>query len=145
MRPDLTRILVTGSRRYKDRERVYTVLDGLHRRFGGLLVVHGWADGADTLADDWVGDRWRQGDPDRAERHPADWGGPCRRQCHHGPRRRRRDGTLICQAAGTYRNREMGDAGARGFVAFPLPGSVGTYDMIGYAGTCGIPDLLAVA
>jgi len=145
MAAEFTRILVTGGRHYRDRQHVYEVLDGLYARFGPLLVVHGGARGADTLADDWVTSRKARGLAVDREVHEARWYDPCRQSCRPGHRKARGHASSYCPAAGEYRNHEMGDLGARGFVAFPDPGSVGTHRMINYAKAKGIPDLLAVA
>lgn len=57
------RVLVCGGRDYWDREHVYAVLDELDRRDyvglnglarGGLVIITGGCDGADTLALQWA-------------------------------------------------------------------------------------------
>jgi hypothetical protein len=65
--------------------------------------------------------------PVRLESFPAYWEGPCRPECHHGPRAVWR-GRSICPAAGPYRNGAMVAAGAdQGLGALhsrtPSPGS----------------------
>jgi hypothetical protein len=46
-------ILVCGGRDYTDRFRVAEVLSE-YLRYANLTIVHGAADGADTLAEDWA-------------------------------------------------------------------------------------------
>lgn len=144
--PPPARVLVTGSRHYTDRGRVWAVLDAAYARLGPLVVVHGDASGADRLAKAWAVRRAGQlGWAVTHEPHPADWPGPCREECRgaggHGPRKQRRGGGTYCPAAGEYRNREMGDLGAAGYAAFPLPGSAGTWRMVAYARSKAIPPL----
>lgn len=62
------RVLVTGGRKYDDREFIYGKLDELHNQVGIALVIHGAATGADSLARGWAVSRGVQHDP-----HPADW------------------------------------------------------------------------
>ncbi len=108
-----TRIIVCGGRKYGNRAFVYVSLDILLEIYGPtMIIVHGWAKGADSLADDWCRERGV-----KAERHPADWD-------THG------------RGAGPIRNREMAQAGADLCVAFP--GTSGTQSMINEATACGI-------
>lgn len=48
------RVLVCGGRDYASRERVYAVLDKLHRESGISRIIEGGARGADRLASDWA-------------------------------------------------------------------------------------------
>jgi hypothetical protein len=48
------RVLVCGGRAYKDRGKVFEVLDGLHREHGALIIIEGGAVGADTFAGEWT-------------------------------------------------------------------------------------------
>lgn len=105
------RVLVTGSRSWKDTEAIHTALDALARSaaqsgYGGLTVVHGGAKGADTTAALWVAERRRQGWREiAAEAHPvsgAEW---------------REQGN----AAGLRRNARMVDLGADCCLAFINP------------------------
>jgi hypothetical protein len=71
--------IVTGSRRYQNRRVVYDALDREYATWdhkGTFVVVHGAADGADTLAQDWV-DRMRSNGNRRvyAAAFPAHWDG----------------------------------------------------------------------
>lgn len=52
-RGDIT-VLVCGGRDYANQERVFKVMDQLHRQKRIGLVVHGAATGADTLAEGWA-------------------------------------------------------------------------------------------
>ena len=48
------RVLVCGGRDYKDRDKVFDVLDDLHREHGALIIIEGGAAGADTFAGEWT-------------------------------------------------------------------------------------------
>lgn len=115
------RILVTGSRHWTDREVIESALSkatGEHPERHTL--IHGNAKGADTLAAEtvwsWV-KKWGGWD---IEAFPANW-------TKHG------------RAAGPIRNAQMLTKGKPDLVlAFPLPGSVGTWDMIRKANAAGV-------
>jgi ABC-type Fe3+-hydroxamate transport system substrate-binding protein len=47
------RILVTGGRRFDDKELLFTFLDRLHRERSITLVIHGAARGTDSFAEEW--------------------------------------------------------------------------------------------
>jgi hypothetical protein len=71
------RVLITGSRTWTDHDAIHTVLDAIAKEaFAAgdteVVVVHGCASGADTLADLWVRRNAAQW-PVRAERYPAQW------------------------------------------------------------------------
>jgi hypothetical protein len=107
-----TRIIVTGSRALDDRDLVWDALALARWELGPLVVVHGAATGADTLAAQWV----RQ-HPDLgciAEPHPAKW-------------------KELGRAAGPIRNQQMVDAGAVLCLAWPLHNSRGTRDCMARA------------
>lgn len=116
---DPARIIVTGSRDWTDQGAIERALDAiLTRHPEGLVIVHGAARGADTIAATWADRRRAAGVT--PEPHPADWH-------RHG------------RAAGMIRNREMAALGATGCVAFQLNGSPGTAGMIQAARAQGIP------
>lgn len=101
MAEPLIRVLVTGGRDYTDRAAVARALShlGAHFIFGvkpeQIVLVHGAATGADTLAaEEAVKLGWG------VEAHPADWD-------THG------------NAAGPIRNKEMVLLGAHYCVVFP--------------------------
>lgn len=108
------RVLVCGGRRFADYDFLKTVLSAFHLERGPFeIVIHGAADGADSLADQW------------ARRHliptlrfPADWE-------HHG------------RSAGPRRNAEMLRDGKPDLV-LAFPGSRGTADMISKAKAAGV-------
>jgi hypothetical protein len=50
----LGRLLVCGGRDYNDRDRVFAALDKVDSKRKVMLVIHGAATGADTLADEWA-------------------------------------------------------------------------------------------
>ena len=108
------RILVTGSRDWKDRQTIYKVLDR-HSRGGRVTIVHGdCPTGADRMAQDWA-DMMSQ----ESEKHPADW-------------------KKYGRAAGPKRNQAMVDLGADICLAFVIPGSRGTIDCMKRAQKAGI-------
>lgn len=103
------RVIVCGGREYKDRERLYDVLDG----HGIVEVAQGGAPGADTLAFDWA---WSRGVPVKA--FPADWKA-------HG------------RAAGPIRNQRMLDE-FKPDAVIAFPGGRGTADMVRRARAAGV-------
>jgi hypothetical protein len=75
------------------------------------------------------------------ERYPADWQAECRPQCKPNHRRVRRGETAdYCPAVGPYRNQDMVDTGADGWLVFPREGnpSSGTEDCARRAKRAGI-------
>jgi hypothetical protein len=50
------RVLVTGGRTYNDQQAVNLILSRVHAKKPITLLVHGDADGADTLAKQWATD-----------------------------------------------------------------------------------------
>lgn len=50
-------IIVCGGRNFHDRAVVYDALDHILRAYGRVAVIHGGAEGADTLADQWAHER----------------------------------------------------------------------------------------
>lgn len=105
------RVIVTGSREWTNKHEMRRVLGGLPL---GSTVVHGGARGADSIADEVARELGLE-----VEVFPADWE-------QYGKR------------AGHIRNQQMVDAGADYCLAFPLPGSRGTYDMMERAERAGI-------
>lgn len=83
--PDLPHVLVCGGREFADYLLLVKKLDKITADLGKLVVVHGAAAGADTLADKWVQERGHT-----VVRFHADWE-------KHG------------KAAGPLRNQEMLD------------------------------------
>lgn len=132
------RILVTGSRDWADPALIASWLAGQAGDETDVVVVHGGCpDGADAQAEQAARILGY-----RTEPHPADWEGPCRPPaCPPLHRRRRKDGTDYCPAAGPYRNQEMADAGAGLCLAFFWPGAQnrGTADCVRRAQKAGIP------
>lgn len=129
------RILVTGSRDWKDESVIHRVLMEALSKFPGATLVSGACPtGADSIAEMIWGLCF--GAP--VERHPADWVGPCRAACKPGHRRRNNFGGTYCPAAGNYRNQDMVDLGADIVLAFQLNGSRGTQDCIDRAKAAGL-------
>lgn len=107
------RMLVCGGRDYSDTRAAYGALDRVLTKRQVVLLIHGAAPGADTLADQWAESR-------QIERLacPADW---------------KRWGKM----AGPIRNKEMLTHHPDGVVA--LPGGRGTEDMVMQALAAGLP------
>lgn len=51
------RILVTGPRRYANRQRLYQILDAAVEKLALGFLIQGGATGADTLAKEWADER----------------------------------------------------------------------------------------
>jgi hypothetical protein len=114
----MTRILVTGSRAWKDRLAIAQALvEVINERGLPITIVHGGNQrGADQIVDDIA----RSVGLMDVEVHPALWE-------KHG------------KAAGPIRNQEMVDAGADVCLAFPMGESRGTRDCMRRAEAAGIP------
>ena len=107
------RVLITGGRNFDNRELLETTLDAVHASAPLSALIHGAANGADTLAGKWAS---RNGIKIFA--CPANW---------------KRFGW----GAGPIRNREMLELTPDLVVAFP--GGRGTADMISAAEQKRIP------
>ncbi|MFK0288277.1 SLOG family protein [Streptomyces sp. NPDC090499] len=117
----LALIGLTGSRLWTDVRLLEGTLllvwhDALQIGHTGIELMHGCADGADTIGDNWA---VTNGIPRR--RRPADWDGPCGTECQPGHRRRNRRGTEFCPQAGHRRNQQMVDEKPLLFVAAAMP------------------------
>lgn len=119
-------VLVCGGRYFRDRDLAFYALDRVEAERGPIIgLVHGYASGADTLADFWMCytiayeelagkcARW-------ISRQPADWQ-------HYG------------RSAGPIRNRRMLDVHPGIELVLALPGGHGTDDMIACARNKGLP------
>lgn len=152
MKREPYRVLVTGSRDWKDHDLVRDALARARYEAGGpMVVVHGACpSGADAIAAWWCR-RYRHLDI-MWEEHPADWDVCTGPACTPAHRVTRRDGTTYCPTAGHDRNQRMVDLGAAVCLAFLLPcakptcrrrpkphGSHGTADAIERATKAGIP------
>lgn len=100
-------LLVCGGRDYKNRDRVFEILDKTAARVEILAVRHGACPrGADKLADEWARDRGYT-----VQAFPARWG-------DLGP------------SAGPTRNAEMANTAPIPVCAVAFPGGRGTENMI---------------
>lgn len=108
------RVLACGGRDYFDRQVIYTTLTKLHRENQVMVLVHGGASGADTLASEWAA---TMGVP--AEAYVADW-------------------KKYGRAAGVLRNTDMLMNGKPDLVV-AFPGGRGTADMVSQAKKAGVP------
>lgn len=111
------RLLVYGSRDWTDREAIHRDLDAVFAELTDiddtepLIVVNGFAPGADRMADEWASAHERAG----PWRFPARWqvcehshpSVPCPPGFDH--RKRNRHGDDYCPLAGFRRNQEMID------------------------------------
>lgn len=107
------RVLVCGGRDYADANRLYGVLDELHRKQGISCVIEGNARGADRMAGYWA----RKHRIDNLK-FPADW-------------------ATSGKAAGPIRNRQMLEEG-RPDLVLAFPGGRGTADMVRQAKAAGV-------
>lgn len=123
------RVLVAGSRDWRDHETIRRVLDACRMSLmpgDVMVVVHGDnKSGADAIAAHWVRHTFRYGTdgvPVVAEPHPADW-------------------LRLGKRAGAARNQVMVDKGARVCYAFFWEGAenAGTSDCVTRADDAGIP------
>lgn len=135
----LALIGLTGSRLWSDPQRLEDTLleawhDALQLGYTGIELIHGTADGADTMGDQWAK---RNGIPRLPK--PADWEGPCAAHCPPGHRKRRRDGTTYCPLAGHRRNQLIVDHQPVVLIAAQHQASTGTADCIRRAQKAGIP------
>lgn len=137
-------LLVTGSQTWKAPHAIYRVLE-MYTRYAFslgkvLVVMHGdCPDGADAIARAWTVSHMRRGWPVEHDPHPAAWEAPCRESCKHGPRRKRKkDGAMICQAAGIYRNIDMCELKPDFAEAFIRNSSPGASQCARYAEKLGI-------
>jgi len=115
------RVLVTGSRYWSDQQLVVDALNAAFeaRSRNPFVLVHGACpSGADRFAHNWaISATATCGVIEEA--HPADW--------------------TAGKKAGPDRNRLMVELGADLCVAFPLPGSKGTWHTVRLAHAAGIP------
>jgi hypothetical protein len=109
-------VLVCGGRDYKDRSKVFAVLDLVHSRRPITHVIHGEAEGADTFGREWAEAR---GVIEKG--HEPDW-------------------DLYGGFAGNVRNQWMLDR-ERVDLVIAFPGGPGTRDMRGRAKRAGKPVL----
>jgi hypothetical protein len=110
------RVLVCGGRDYRDRGRVYDVLDELHQAKGISAVVHGAARGADSLADGWAMSRGV-----KPRRYPVS----------------KQEWETFGRRAGVMRNQRMLDS-ERIDLVVAFPGDRGTADMKRRAAAAGV-------
>lgn len=142
------RILITGSRSWPDPQLLADTLmdtwhDATQNSHQRIVIVHGGADGADTLARLWAEGHGLEHEPHRVTR--AMWD-TCDESCPPPSHRRvRRDGTTYCPLAGHRRNQHMVDQGADLCLAFHHNNSTGTADCMRRAAAAGIPVRKVVA
>jgi hypothetical protein len=154
----LALIGLTGSRAWRDPQLLEeTLLDVWHDAaqlgYTGIELMHGGADGADTIGHEWA---WRTGFLIRE--FPADWESFCGPACQPH-RRRNRKGIEYCPLAGLRRNQQMVDEHPVLFVAALMRGAAvgpkcrdqtphyshGADDCAGRAERAGIPVLRITA
>jgi hypothetical protein len=142
-------VLVTGSRTFNKPFAIEADLNELLRHYDSVTVVHGAAEGADTIASAWVGTmitRLTSDSDKQVHEHGynADWQnvlGHCKQCPDH--QRKRRDGQTYCPAAGPLRNQRMLDNEqvklVLAYIDQPLEKSKGTVDMVERAKKAKIP------
>ncbi|WP_399559412.1 SLOG family protein [Streptomyces chartreusis] len=139
MSGDLALIGLTGSRLWPAPQLLEDTLlgtwhDALQIGYTGIELMHGTAEGADT-----IGGQWADRNGILVRERPADWNGPCGAECQPGHRRRNRRGTEYCPLAGHRRNQQMVDEHPVLFVAASYRNSSGTADCARRAKDAGIP------
>ena len=125
------RVLICGSRDWKDQEIVDIVVSGLMVEYSGfdkegLVVINGKAPGADSCARIAAEQHRDNGERVRPQNFPADW-------------------TTFGNAAGPIRNQQMLDEGKPDLViAFndDISNSKGTRDMVRRAKQAGLPTFV---
>jgi YspA, cpYpsA-related SLOG family len=117
---EVMKVLVSGGRKYADRQCVYDTLDWFAQEYGIDLLIHGDATGADRMAKDWAHSH-------RIETKdcPADWENIKHPQAKI---KTRYDGSKYDVTAGFRRNSQMLHMGPDAAIVFP--GSNGTQDML---------------
>lgn len=110
------RILITGSRRDNDFNKVFRQL--VQYKHDCVTLIHGGAPGIDEIADR-IANMW---DWD-VEVYPADW-------------------DSFGNAAGPMRNQQMVDSGADICIAFPAPDSKGTWNCVNKARSAKIKTIV---
>lgn len=111
------KVLVCGDRHYKDRDKVFHVLDVFHAKIGpSMMIISGGAEGADEFAREWAVSRKVD-----HQIYYAKW-------------------ALFHKAAGPIRNRRMAKKKPRLVIAFHpnLDESKGTRDMVNLATDRGV-------
>jgi hypothetical protein len=114
------KVLVCGGRDYSDAKSLNMVLDAAHYANPIVMLIHGAARGADTLAE-----KWAEANGVTSNAYPADW---------------KRDG----KAAGPMRNQRMLDQ-CKPHIVIAFPGGKGTADMIRRAEAAGVPVVRVTA
>jgi len=135
----LALIGLTGSRLWPHTQRLEDALleawhDALQDGYSGIELMHGCAEGADT-----IGGQWADRNGILVRERPADWTGPCGMACRPDHRRRNRRGLEYCPLAGHRRNQQMIDEQPLLLVAAQHNGSSGTADCIRRAERAGVP------
>jgi hypothetical protein len=147
----LALIGLTGPRRWTDVQLLEDTLldvwhDALQNGYDSIELIHGCAEGADT-----IGGTWAKSNGILVRERSADWEGPCGAGCRPGHRRRNRRGIEFCPQAGPRRNQQMVDERPVLFVAAtmrctaakcagkPAHDSHGATDCIRRATAAGIP------
>lgn len=117
----LALIGLTGSRSWIDVRLLEDTLlgvwhDALQIGCTGIELMHGCAEGADT-----IGGQWAIRNGILVRERPADWEAPCGTECRPGHRRTNRRGIEFCPQAGHRRNQRMVDEKPVLFVAAVMP------------------------
>lgn len=110
------RLLVTGSRKWKDKEALFHYLNRMFLQFHDIVIVHGnCRNGADAMAKEWAETNGIPHEP-----HNAQW-------------------DIYGKAAGHIRNKQMVDTNPDRAVAFISGESRGTRNCISHIEKAGIP------
>lgn len=130
------RVLITGSRDWHIQNHVYVALRDLKNQTHDedkIVVVHGGARGADSMADECAKVLGLE-----VEVHVPNWR-DCGNNCDLSHKRPREGGGTYCPRAGFVRNSHMVDLGADILLAFVRNNSKGATMTIKLAEQAGIP------
>lgn len=137
------RVLLTGSRFWRDEQRIVDDLADLHHRYGPILHLDhgGCPTGADATADHVARKHGIS-----VKKHPADWD-HCTPNCPPGHRRTKKPGDVhhpgalpdYCPGAGPRRNAAMVALRPRYALVYLAPNSRGTAHCFGLIRAAEIP------
>lgn len=120
MKTNITLVLITGGRKYKDTLAVFDCLVKLTEQFDRLIIIHGDADGADRLASELCSEIGIE-----QVKIPAVW-------------------NKYNKSSGPIRNRLMLDLFPNIDIVLAFPGGPGTANMIQQAGDRNIPVVMSL-
>jgi hypothetical protein len=115
------KVIIAGTRKYRDEKRIFEELDAMRLFLGDFQVITGLAEGPDTIALKWANDRHLPA----PIAFPVNWSNLSHPQAVI---KRKASGEAYDAAAGTRRNQEMAQV-ADAAILFWDGSSPGTKDM----------------